>query len=89
MSRYFDVEDILAESSRVPTQFLTRAYNLGHLDASSCTADIEEGQRVELPLWIAEPLSRGRYVVVDLPRGFSSAVRSRGLRGVGRGERGS
>ena len=35
MSRYFSIESILSEEERVPVEFLTDGYRLGHLDASS------------------------------------------------------
>jgi GINS complex subunit 3 len=37
--------------------------------------DIEEGQHVELPLWLAEKLADSKLVSVELPRNFSKKVR--------------
>ena len=74
MARYFDISDIMVGEERVPVEFLTHAYRLGHLDTSAASEDIEENQQLELPLWLAEPLAEKRLVVVDLPRNFSSKV---------------
>jgi len=36
---------------------------------------VEEGARLELPLWMAERLAAGQFVGVELPRNFSGSVR--------------
>lgn len=40
-----------------------------------CAQDIEQDTRVELPLWLADALSKRNMVSVDLPRGFGSRTR--------------
>lgn len=57
-----------------------RAHQQWWWEASlSCTffplQDIEEGQRIELPIWLAERLSESKLVTIDLPRNFSRRVR--------------
>lgn len=36
---------------------------------------VAEGQKLELPLWMAERLKASRYIEVSLPRNFSAKVR--------------
>ena len=115
-NRVFDPQSILDEDDRVPVEFQTAAYKLGHLDESSgmvvrarpgvgvrsvagrrrcdCSRarlrtlahpplrpqDIEENQRLELPLWLAEPLARRNLITVDVPRNYSSKVRATAAR---------
>ena len=38
--------------------------------------DVEEGQAMQLPVWLAEPLAERKLVLVDVPRNYSSAVRN-------------
>lgn len=74
MSKYLDIDAILAEEDRVPATFMYGAYGLGHLDASSASKDIEEQQQIDLPLWLAKPLVAGRLAEVKLPKSFSAKV---------------
>jgi GINS complex subunit 3 len=43
--------------------------------AWSSLQHVEEGARLELPLWMAERLAAGQFVGVELPRNFSGSVR--------------
>ncbi|KAA0151824.1 hypothetical protein FNF27_03299 [Cafeteria roenbergensis] len=72
---YFDIAEIVAEEERLPCTFLTDAELIGYLDSTSDREDIEADTRVELPLWLADALSKRNMVSVDLPRGFGSRTR--------------
>lgn len=74
-SRYLNIDEILAEDERVPCIFHVQAHRLGHLDPTSGTETVAEGQQLELPLWMAERLREARYISVSLPRNFSAKVR--------------
>ena len=53
---YYDLDDFLSESQRVPCKFNITVPLLGYLEGTP-GADISEGSKVELPLWIAEFLA--------------------------------
>ncbi|ELT96859.1 hypothetical protein CAPTEDRAFT_21464 [Capitella teleta] len=74
---YFDIDDILATQERVPVVFQVPALNLGYLDSSSETNNIEAGAAMELPFWMAKALStRGKHMVsVDLPNSYKESQR--------------
>ena len=68
-----DIGLILSEEERLPCTFKSDAVSLGHLDTSTQSTerdDLKEGTRVELPLWIAQPLSLKRMVDVSNPKHY-------------------
>ena len=72
---YYDIETILAEDEHIQCEFKTNAIDCGYLDPSCATADIEEGQSVELPIWLAMELGNNGLIKMELPRYFSAASR--------------
>jgi len=77
-SRYYSIDDILAEAEPIPVVFQTDAKDLGHLDEQTVDAqDLSAGSRVELPFWLASTLAVREYVLLELPRVFQSAFRAR------------
>jgi len=75
-SKYYDVESILAEEERVPLTMLTEAQGLGFLDATSTKPDLEDGSRVELPLWLVEAVAPRAWAQVELPKCYSHRFRT-------------
>lgn len=76
-SNFFDIDDILASEQRVPCKFEQKVIGLGFIDQTSDEDDIQEGTKLELPLWLAAAL-RGRrraIVNVDLPKQYREAYR--------------
>ena len=70
---YRDIGLILSEEDRVPCVFRSDAEGLGHLDTSTQTSegnDLQEGTRIELPLWIAEKLTLKKMVKVEDPKHY-------------------
>ncbi|XP_046662610.1 DNA replication complex GINS protein PSF3 [Homalodisca vitripennis] len=63
---YFSIENILASQERVPCKFTKKVLNMGHLDPSSETKDMEQGTVLELPYWIVKTLSNREVNVVEV-----------------------
>ena len=61
-----DIDAILAEEERVPCTFEIDAIGLGYLDASTVDDDLDQGSKVELPLWMADVLARKGMVKAGL-----------------------
>ncbi|XP_054277349.1 DNA replication complex GINS protein PSF3-like [Macrosteles quadrilineatus] len=65
-SHYFSIENILASQERVPCKFTKKILNMGHLDPSSETKDMEQGTSLELPYWIVKTLSNREVNVLEV-----------------------
>ncbi|KAF5300888.1 hypothetical protein FQR65_LT09051, partial [Abscondita terminalis] len=74
---YFSIEDILVTQERVPCKFLINVPKLGKLNPAAEENDIKPGTKLELPLWLAEPISSGRQplISVDLPKTYRETHR--------------
>jgi GINS complex protein len=71
---YFDLDDIFMEEERVPVITRSPGYQLGHLDPTSGSPHIEEGQRLELPLWLSERLQEDEikpHILIHMPPLYS------------------
>jgi GINS complex subunit 3 len=75
MSKYYDLNDILVEDEVVSTVFHHKANGVGNLDPGSEDDNVEKGAVVELPLWLAQDLSRRKIIQVNLPPCFGAKVR--------------
>lgn len=53
---YYDIDDILADSEKVPCRFTLTVPGLGYLEGSP-GKPIEKDTKVELPMWLAEVLA--------------------------------
>jgi len=69
---YWDLDQIMAENEKINSIFLVNATDLGHLDANHMknhsSTDIEANTKVELPLWLALPLSSSKIVDTEIPK---------------------
>ena len=72
---YWEVDDILAESQRLPCTFNIDVPGLGYLEGSG-EPDIEKHARLELPYWMAELLAVYDIVTIQQPRAFGTRVRA-------------
>ncbi|KAK4883892.1 hypothetical protein RN001_000163 [Aquatica leii] len=74
---YFSIEDILVTQERVPCKFLINVPKLGKLNPATEDLDIKPGTILELPMWLAEPISSGRQplISIDLPRSYKETHR--------------
>lgn len=76
MSRYWSVDEMLAEDERVPIKWTSDAKSVGYLDPSSGSEDVQRGTSMEVPLWLAEELKSRRLADVELPAHFSRKSRA-------------
>ena len=73
---YWNIDSVLAEDERVKTMFTQGALNLGWLDQSTGSPNLEVGCKVELPLWLAVRLKQSQAVNVALPRYLALPIRT-------------
>uniref|UniRef100_A0A1Y1JX65 DNA replication complex GINS protein PSF3 n=1 Tax=Photinus pyralis TaxID=7054 RepID=A0A1Y1JX65_PHOPY len=74
---YFSIEDILVTQERIPSKFLVNVPKLGKLNPSAEENDIKQGTALDLPFWLADPLSFARHplISIELPRVYKEAYR--------------
>jgi GINS complex subunit 3 len=84
---YLDIDDILCEEERVEVVLnVDKANNMGYLDPSSATEDLEKGAKIELPFWLTEKLISRNIVGIQLPNHYGNNYRKHlraGARAVG------
>ncbi|KAI9725856.1 MAG: DNA replication protein [Chrysothrix sp. TS-e1954] len=56
MGSYYDIDAILTDAQKVPCTFDLNVPGLGYLEGN-IGADIKQGAKIELPLWLAEMLA--------------------------------
>ncbi|KAK8487242.1 hypothetical protein V6N13_062729 [Hibiscus sabdariffa] len=74
MANYYNIDDILAEEEFVPVVF-HKAANGVVIDPSSETNSVEQGAKVELPLWLAQELYLRQAISISVPACFSQRTR--------------
>ncbi|PKI85076.1 Psf3p [Malassezia vespertilionis] len=72
---YWNVEDIITESQRLPCVFNVDVPGLGYLEDSG-EADMHKHARVELAYWMAHLLAAYNIVTIQQPRAYGPRVRS-------------
>lgn len=77
LNSYFSITDILVTEERIHTEVQKQLPNLGFLYPSSDKQDLEPGTRLDLPLWLADALSKSRQPVVscESPKIFKDSYR--------------
>ena len=66
---YWDIDEILAEEEKLTVKFQTGSYQNSSLDPNlPIDSDIEVGQTMELPIWLALPLAQGEIIDIEVPR---------------------
>ncbi|SGZ49006.1 CIC11C00000002551 [Sungouiella intermedia] len=74
---YYDIDEVLAAGERVPCKFNLTVPGLGFLEGNP-GKPIEEGAKVDIPMWLAETLARveigntGKRFVLFLEPDFTS-----------------
>ena len=72
-SSYWDIDDILAEEETVHTKFMVNSNQKGLLlGGHSQDQCIQKDQIVDIPLWMAIPLSQGKIIRIEVPKNYSS-----------------
>jgi GINS complex subunit 3 len=74
-SGYLDIDEILSEEERMPCKFSLDGKNLGFLNSASDSNDLEEGSKVELPLWLSKPLREKNMIEIELPKHYGIRIR--------------
>ncbi|XP_011881651.1 PREDICTED: DNA replication complex GINS protein PSF3 [Vollenhovia emeryi] len=74
---YFSLTDILCTEERVSCKVEVTLPRLGFLDLSSESENLTPGTKLELPLWLAQPLNKAResIVSVDIPKTYKEGYR--------------
>ncbi|KAG5311055.1 PSF3 protein, partial [Acromyrmex insinuator] len=74
---YFSLTDILCTEERISCKIEVTLPRLGFLDLSSESEDLKPGAKLELPLWLAQPLNKVResIVSVDIPKTYKEGYR--------------
>ncbi|KAI8853047.1 hypothetical protein BC829DRAFT_383628 [Chytridium lagenaria] len=72
---YWDVDDFLAESQKIPCFFQSNVPKYGFLEGN-LEDDLSKDARVELPFWLAEPLASENLVEIEYPRCFRPRIRN-------------
>lgn len=77
MPDYFSLTDILCTEERISCKVEVTLPRLGFIDLSSESEDLNLGTKLELPLWLAQPLNKTRtpYVSVDTPKTYKEGYR--------------
>lgn len=79
MSAYYDLDDILAEETKIPCVFAIDGHGLGFLDERAGARDIEAGAKVELPFWMCQALATREMVDIEMPRYFADRFKTKML----------
>ncbi|KYM92815.1 DNA replication complex GINS protein PSF3 [Atta colombica] len=74
---YFSLTDILCTEERISCKIEVTLPRLGFLDLSSESEDLKPGAKLELPLWLAQPLNKVResIVSIDIPKTYKEGYR--------------
>lgn len=80
-SNYYDLDDILADSEKIPSRFNLTVPGLGYLEGNPGKS-IQKDTKLELPLWLAEVLaiclllekSNQSFIELEEPNFISSKV---------------
>lgn len=75
MWRALDLDAILSEEERIPCQFSVDAIGLGFLDPSNDRPHLQQGARVELPLYMAKALKTRNIIDMELPKHYDHKMR--------------
>lgn len=75
MSNYYDIDDILCSSVKVPCIFQTTVQDYGFL-AGHDQDDLPVNSRLELPFWLVEPLAIDEAVQIETPKFFGRVVQN-------------
>lgn len=72
---YWDPEDVLAETQRVPCTFNVDLPGMGFLEGTG-EADVRKNARAELPYWMAALLAVYDIITIQQPKAYAARVRA-------------
>eukprot|EP00249_Psilotum_nudum_P009592 c22029_g1_i4 orf=194-748(+) len=75
MANYYDLDDLLVEEEPLSVIFRVAADGVGLLDPGSEDNNVDQGAKVDLPLWLAQDLFHRQAVVINLPSFFGQRLR--------------
>ncbi|GAA5940283.1 DNA replication protein PSF3 [Sporobolomyces koalae] len=75
MAAFYDVQEFLADSQRMPSKILFDIPNCGHLEGSA-DKDLQTNTNLELPFWLAHKLHDEDMIALTLPRPYNNTVRN-------------
>lgn len=77
MDDYYSLDQLLAESQKIPCTFNVKIPNMGHLEGTH-QRDILPHSPIELPFWLTSLLlvDDQDYLSVQMPKAFDSRVRN-------------
>ncbi|CAI2379831.1 unnamed protein product [Moneuplotes crassus] len=71
---YWSIDTILAEEQKIKCSMLTSIHEYGHL-CEAGKENLEEGDKLEMPLWLAKSLYSEEKVDIAIPKFFSTSFR--------------
>jgi GINS complex subunit 3 len=74
-SRYFSLEEIIAEDEKVPVQWRQDVAGVAWLDSSLVGSDVKSKTQMDLPLWLADELKHMGLADVHLPDVYTRKTR--------------
>ena len=74
-SRYFSLEEIIAEDEKVPIQWRQDVAGVAWLDSSLVGSDVKSKTQMDLPLWLADELKHMGLADVHLPDVYTRKTR--------------
>lgn len=75
MWRTLDLDAILSEEERIPCVFQMDAQGLGFLDPTNDRSNLQQGAKVELPLYMAKALTQRGMTEMELPKHYELKMR--------------
>ena len=76
-SKYWDIDDVLAEEEKINCKFTEGSYQNSSLDPNlPPNLDIEKDAAMEIPLWLALALARPGIVEIEIPRFYKEQFKN-------------
>ncbi|CAN6460093.1 unnamed protein product [Victoria cruziana] len=75
MAQYYEIDDIIMGEELVSVVFRVGANGVGVLDPGSDSNSVEQGAKVDLPLWLAYELYLRQAVTLNVPPAFNQKTR--------------
>ncbi|ETS63575.1 dna replication complex gins protein psf3-like protein [Moesziomyces aphidis] len=72
---YWNVDDFLADSQKLPCTFNVDVPNMGQIQSNG-ERDVKALSRVELPFWLAELMALNNIVSISKPKAYSNRVKA-------------
>ncbi len=73
--KLLDIDNLLGEEERIPCEFESSGYDMGHLDMTLNQVHLPEKSKVSLPLWLVRGLVEKNIVRMEIPKHFQKRMR--------------